>query len=181
MILNNAWRFNIICFSVLNLKIKRWFCKSIRNVFSNFRNAFCRFVRTCLIKNINSNCNIAAFVIILMLSKCKKFSLSFFSMFSKSSFCYKCDDELDHQIFFENINSEITLNCNSQIISFLLCNNFFEISVFCNFLNAHFLKTSNVFQFLKNESRTFRKLIIKRLSTLYFFESSLFKMNRVKI
>ena len=103
-----------------------------------------------------------------MLSERRK-SLSILSMSSSSSPCHKFDDELSHQILFECIDNDITLNCSSQAINSLLCSSFFEGNVSCNLLGAHLLETSNILQSLKNDSKTLRKLMAKRSPTLYSF------------
>lgn len=160
----------ILCnsFLILFFKMKCWFRKSTQTILSNSQRAFCFLVQFCLIKNINSKYNAITLIVILMLFELKLFFIAFHSMLFKSCF-FEYYDKTNYQTLFEYIDNEIILSCNSKIIISLLCNNFFNVNVFCNFLKSHFLKVTNIIESLKNDSKIFCKLMIKRSSNLYFF------------
>ena len=133
----------------------------------NSRDAFRRLVQICLTKDISSDRSAAALAMVLMLPENKDSSISLFPTFSILSSSHQGDNELDHQILFECINSGITLSCIPQGISSLLCSSFFEASVPCNLLGSHLLGASKVLQPLKDDPETLCRLMNKRSPNLY--------------
>ena len=137
---------------------------------SNSLYAFRLLTRFCLSKNVIKEYVILTLAVILMFSKHKVDSIKLASLCSLRDTCCSSNfEEQYYQRLFECFNQCITLSCCDEDIIFLLCDELFELNVFCNLIETYLYDVKKTIEFVKNDTKVFARLMMKLNSKVFSF------------